>query len=147
MTLIERIKADQVAARKAYCATKALLLTTLIGEAQAVGKNNGNREPTYSEVVAIIKKFIKSMDETLGYLEKANPSEKPEAYYTVLLEKEHISKYLPRQLTDEEIRVAIKAAIEKSGSNLGKVMTLLKLQYEGLYDGKLVSSLAKEMMK
>lgn len=146
MTLIERIKQDQVAARKEHSVTKALLLTTLIGEAQAVGKNNGNREPTDAEVVAIVKKFIKNMDETIGHLEKANPNEKPQSYYTVLIEKEHISKYLPKQLTDEEIRVAIKAAIEKSGSNLGKVMTLLKLQYEGLYDGKLVSSLAKEMI-
>ena len=63
MSLIQTIKTAQVAARKARDPS-ASLLTTLIGEAEMVGKNAG-REVTDQEVVATIKKFIKGIDETL----------------------------------------------------------------------------------
>ena len=50
MTLFSQIKADQLAARKAKDGLKATLLTTLIGELTAIGKNDGNREVTDAEV-------------------------------------------------------------------------------------------------
>jgi hypothetical protein len=61
MSLIQTIKADQVQARKARSAS-ASILTTLIGEAEMIGKNAGDRESTDEEVIAIIKKFIKNLD-------------------------------------------------------------------------------------
>lgn len=140
--LIEKIKADQVSARKAYDAAKSLLLTTLIGEAQAVGKNNGNREPTDAEVVAIVKKFIKGMDDTIGYLGDSNK----DATVTVQLEKDIISAYLPKQMTPEEITLALKTAIVEVGSNMGKVMGYMKANYEGQYDGKVASTIVKTLL-
>ena len=64
MSLIEKIRVDQLASRKAafnYPATNKLqadLLTTLLGEEVMVGKNAGSRETTDAEVIAIVKKFI-----------------------------------------------------------------------------------------
>jgi len=61
MTLMEQIKTAQVTARKTG-AQEASLLTTLLGEAAMVGKN-ANRETTDQEVVAVVKKFVKNIDE------------------------------------------------------------------------------------
>lgn len=144
--LIEKIKADQIAARKAHNASKALLLTTLIGEAQAIGKNSGNREPTDAEVVAIIKKFIKGMDETLGYLSVSNANVKTDARVSILLEKDILSIYLPKQMTKEETENALVAAIAVVGKNMGQVMSYMKANYEGQYDGKLASTIVKTLL-
>lgn len=43
--LIVKIKHDQLVARKNRDQIESTLLTTLIGEADMVGKNNGNRDP------------------------------------------------------------------------------------------------------
>jgi uncharacterized protein YqeY len=144
--LIEKIKTDQVAARKAYDAAKALLLTTLLGEATAVGKNNGNRETTDAEVVAIIKKFIKSMDETLDYLGTSTDSKSMDTKVTVMLEKDILSAYLPKQMTQAEIEVALKAAIDEVGGYMGEVMKIMKTKYEGQYDGKLTSIILRTLL-
>ena len=143
MTLIEQIKIDQVAARKAHQALAASLLTTLLGEANAVGKNKGNREPTDAEVVALVKKFINGMDESIAYLQKY---ENPEALKTVTAEKAIISVYLPKQMTDDEIKAALVTIVADVGPNMGKVMAALKAQYEGLYDGKAAAGIVKSVI-
>ena len=66
--LLAEIKAKQINARKARLST-ATLLTTLIGEAEMVGKNQG-REVTDSEVLAMIKKFIKNITTFFGNSKK-----------------------------------------------------------------------------
>lgn len=142
MTLIEQVKADQIAARKAHNTVAAALLTTLLGEANAIGKNAGNREPNDAEVVALVKKFIKGIDETIGYLGDVAS----DAKHTALLEKGIISEYLPKQLTQEETEAALKAAIAEVGANMGKVMGYMKANYEGQYDGKLASMIVKTLL-
>lgn len=67
MTLIQQIKDKQIAARKSGDSL-ASLYTTLLGEASIIGKNAGNRETTDVEVVAVVKKFIKNIDETVQAL-------------------------------------------------------------------------------
>lgn len=143
MTLIARIKADQITARKAHNALAASLLTTLLGEAQAIGKNDGNREVTDVEVVAVIKKFIKGMDESISYLQKYD---NPEALKTVTTEKIIISAYLPQQMTEKELKDALVGIVSEVGPNMGKVMGTLKSKYEGLYDGKMASTLVKTVI-
>ena len=74
MTLIERIKEDNLAARKNRDQVRATLLTTLFSEAVSVGKNAGNRETTDAETLAVIKKFIKGIDDTLSAMkDKTDP--------------------------------------------------------------------------
>jgi uncharacterized protein YqeY len=139
MTLFEQIKADQLTARKAHNALASSLLTTLIGEAAAIGKNNGNRDVTDAEVVALVKKFVKGMDETLGFLGNHNA----EATAVVLAEKDILAAYLPKQMDEASLTEVIRELIAVTGPNLGKLMAELKTQYAGLYDGKMASQIAK----
>jgi uncharacterized protein YqeY len=144
MTLLEEIKATQLLARKGNNQLMASLLTTLIGEAQSVGKNDGNRETTDLEVIAIVKKFIKNIDECL-----AVPSLSQEAGIKLVLEKKILSDYLPPQMSALELELTIQNIIAEIGAStkdMGKVMGLLKQRHDGLYDGKVSSTIVKNML-
>ncbi len=58
--------------------------------------------------------------------------------------------YLPRQLSDEEVRVVIRKHIESAGATgpqaFGVVMKSVMAEVGGQADGKLVASLVREMM-
>ena len=142
MTLFEKIKADQLVARKAHNELATSLLTTLVGEAAAIGKNNGNRDVTDAEVVALVKKFVKGMDDTLGFLGDTNP----EATSVVNAEKYILGPYLPSQMDEATLTQAIIDIKATEGANMGKIMAALKTQYTGLYDGKMASTIIKGLI-
>lgn len=61
---------------------------------------------------------------------------------------EVIQAYLPEQMSEDEVRAAVKEAIASSGaagpSDMGKVMGPLMGKLKGKADGKLISKLVKE---
>jgi uncharacterized protein YqeY len=65
-------------------------------------------------------------------------------------EMEVIEKFLPKQLSEEEIKVAVKAIIAQTGAtgpaDLGKVMGVASKQLAGKADGKIISGIVKEML-
>lgn len=164
MKLIERIKADQLTARKTNDKVASGALSALLSEASMVGKNAGNRASNDEEVVATIKKFIKNAELTsaalddkfekrMGFpkndsktriLEEANRLFMEEIVPQMRAIEREISilnDYLPSQLEEATIRGIIA---ESAFSTMGDVMKYFKEHYTGRYDGKLVSSIAKE---
>ena len=67
-----------------------------------------------------------------------------------LLEYEVISKYLPKALSEEELLIELAAIIESLGANsltdLGKVMGVASKQLAGLAEGRMIATLAKELL-
>ncbi len=67
-----------------------------------------------------------------------------------LAELEVISRYLPKQLTEEEITAELKKTIEQVGAkgpqDMGKVMGVATKQLAGKADGKLISELVKKLL-
>ncbi len=67
-----------------------------------------------------------------------------------LLEYEVISRYLPKQLTEEEIAVELKKIMEQVGAkgpqDMGKVMGTATKQLVGKADGKVISDLVKKLL-
>ena len=61
-----------------------------------------------------------------------------------------IEKFLPKQLSTEEIKAALAAIITQTGAasaaDLGKVMGIASKQLAGKADGKTISALVKEML-
>ena len=139
MTLFNQIKADQLTARKAKDGLKATLLTTLIGELTAIGKNDGNREVTDADVVKLVKKFNDGMEQTAKFCAGHNQ----EGVDTALAEIEIISKYMPQQMDEAALTEAVKVIVAEVGPNMGKVMAALKAQYAGKYDGGMASKIVK----
>lgn len=145
MTLIEQLKQDQLNARKARDTHKASLLTTLLGESMAIGKTDGNRETTDGEVIAMVRKFIKNLDQVI-----AVSDEQDVAYHEATSEIEILRQYLPVMLDEAQLRDTISAIVESSGgkgsTNMGVVMKVLKATHDGQYDGKVASTIVKEVL-
>jgi uncharacterized protein YqeY len=61
-----------------------------------------------------------------------------------------VEKYLPKQLSTEELETAIKAIIEKVGAKsaaeIGKVMGVASKELSGQADGKTISETAKRLL-
>ena len=72
MSLLTQLKKDSMLARKAVDRVRATLLSTLIGEAEMVGKNAGNRESTDEEVQQMIRKFLKNNQEAVAVIKDAD---------------------------------------------------------------------------
>jgi uncharacterized protein len=146
MSLLEQIKEKQLTARKAQDDIAKSLLTTLVAEATVPGKNNGNRESTDEEVIAVIKKFIKGVNETLDALKFSSDGRVLVAHK----EKEILEQFLPAQLTEEQLREIIGGIIvglgEKNPKLMGKVLSLVKEKYNGQYDGSIAAKLTKELL-
>ncbi|GCC51175.1 aspartyl-tRNA amidotransferase subunit B [Chryseotalea sanaruensis] len=67
-----------------------------------------------------------------------------------LKQLEVISRYLPKQLSEEELTSELKKIIEatgaKSPAEIGKVMGVATKQLSGKADGKMISELVKKLL-
>lgn len=133
MSLLEQIKADQLAARKAKEATKASLLTTLIGDVQNVLK--GSYKGTEDELVlSTVKKYLD--------VNKEFQDKDPDSATLSMLQIEQtvLESYMPSQLSEQEILTIIK---DQALADLPSIMKHFKSNYLGKYDGKKLSEIAK----
>ena len=151
MSLLEKIKSESLAARKAKEAVKATLLTTLYSEAANVGKNDGNRETTDAEVVAVVKKFLKGVDETIAHLGKSVMNEAiANAMMVARDERIILDGFMPVQLTELDLQKIVgtmaQALPDRGPKQMGVLMKQLKDKYEGQYDGALASKTIKAIL-
>lgn len=67
-----------------------------------------------------------------------------------LLQLEVINRYLPKQLSEEEIRSALQDIIKEVGASgpqdMGKVMGVATRKLAGQADGKVISELVKKLL-
>ena len=102
---------------------------------------------TDDEICAVVAKEVKKRKESIKEYEEAGREDIAENLKRVI---EILSKYLPEQLTQEEIEKLVDEAIAKSGAqsprDMGKVMGILRPQTAGKADGKLVSDIVKEKL-
>lgn len=102
---------------------------------------------TDDEICAVVAKEVKKRKESIKEYEEAGREDIAE---NLKREIEILSKYLPEQLTQEEIEKIVDEAIAKSGAqspkDMGKVMGILRPQTAGKADGKLVSDIVKEKL-
>ncbi len=150
MSLLQRIKSEQLQARKAKDYIIISVLTTLIGDAEMVGKNNGNRESTDSEVLATIKKFIINNKETLNILFDQKHDVPADQILKLRKELDILTSFLPPQLSADSLTEVIDQLITTLQAanikDMGKVMKNLKEKYDGQYDGTIASNLIKQKL-
>jgi hypothetical protein len=149
MTILQDIKLASLSARKSHDAERAAALTTLLSEATMIGKNDGNRDTTDTETIAVIKKFIKNIDETLEVLSVAGSNR--EITVKLSREKAELVSFLPKQLSEAEIVTTLKNIVREnnialSPKSMGEMLKLLKAQHEGTYDGATAARVTKEIV-
>ena len=101
-------------------------------ELRAQGKEAGD-----ADVVKIITKAIKELDEEKEGYEKAGRAEEVKNIET---QKALIEKYLPKLMSEDEIRKIIDSLEDKS---MPSVMKHFKMNYDGQVDMSLVSKIAR----
>lgn len=98
-------------------------------------------------VLSIIEKLIKQRNDSIEQFEKAGRIDLAEKERN---ERELLQEYLPQQMSDAELSVAIDAAMAESGATgpqaMGKVMALLKPRIAGRADMGKASSLVKQRL-
>ena len=96
------------------------------------------------EIITVLSREAKKRREAAEEFAKAN---RPDKAAEEKAEGEVIAKYLPAQLSEDDIKKMIAAAVASTGAagpgDMGKVMGAIKPQIAGKADGALVSSLVK----
>ena len=106
-----------------------------------------NRKLEDDEVISILAKEVKQRRESMLEFEKGN---RQDLVDQCKAEIEILLKYLPQQLSEEEIKQIVKESAEELGANsikdMGKVMSAVRPKVVGKADGKLVSQIVKEYL-
>jgi len=147
--IVDKLKQDQLQARKDRDAVLAPFLTTVYAEVITIGKNDGNRETTDQETIAVLKKYIKRAEEMKTILADSGlmiGKEIAAANFEIKV----IKRYLPKQLSEAELTAVIAQIIEarefSTMKDMGKVMQALKAMYDGTYDGATASDVVRRLL-
>ncbi len=135
MSTIEKIKADRISAMKNKDSKISSLLSILMSDIIRVGKDKRNSDTTEDEAIQVVRKYIKSSQDNLKL--KNLSSDHIESYN---FEIELLSKYLPQQVSKENIQDFLNLHI---GKNKGELFKLLKEKFGNTFDPKVASELIK----
>jgi uncharacterized protein YqeY len=108
-------------------------------EARGAGK-----EVSEEDILALLQKMVKSRQESLTMYEQAG---REDLAATERGEIAVIQSFLPAQMSDEDVKAAIAAAITETGAtamkDMGKVVGVLKAKFTGQMDFAKASALVK----
>jgi len=148
MTLEERLDADLKDAMRSGDTTRKLAIRavkTAITEAKVAGTEV--KTLSDADVLAIITKQVKQRrDSVVEYNKGGRPdlAAQEEAEIAVL------EVYLPRQLTEAEIRERAQAVIAELGvtdmKGFGSVMKRLSADLRGIADGQIINRVVRELL-
>lgn len=100
-----------------------------------------------SESVKIIQKLAKQGRESAEVYKNQG---REDLYAHEMAQVEVLNEFLPKQLSEEELRTALKVIIEKVGATsakeMGKVMGVASKELAGVADGKAISAIVKELL-
>ena len=100
-----------------------------------------------AELLSLLQKMIKQRQESVELYDKGG---RPELAAQEREEIAIISGYLPKQMSDDEVKAAIAAAISETGAagmkDMGKVIGALKAKHAGKMDFAKASALVKGML-
>lgn len=146
MSLREQLDADLLEAVRNKDGLKRSALRLIKASVQSEEKSRGKALED-GDVVQVLSREAKRRKESIEAFREGN---RPD-----LVEKEEaelalIAKYLPQQLSEDEVREIAQAAIEEVGASgpgeRGKVMGRLMPQVKGKADGKMVNQIVGELL-
>ena len=137
--LIDELNKANIEALKARDQVARAIYSVLLSKYKALDielKSQG-KSATDQDVVKLISKTIKELDEEKEAYQKAGRSEE---VLNISTQKSLIEKYLPKLMSEEEIRNIISTLDDKS---IPSVMKYFKANYDGQVDMSLVSKIAR----
>lgn len=137
--LINELEQANIGALKAHDQVTRAVLSVVINRYRmnAIELKAQGKEATDADLVKIITKVIKELDEEKEGNIKTG---RVEAAKAIDQQKAVIEKYLPKMMSEDEIREVIAKLEDKS---MPSVMKYFKANYDGQVDMSLVSKIAR----
>ena len=138
--LKEAMKAKDSVALESLRAIKSALLL-------AQTESGAKKELTKDEEIKLLQKLVKQRRDSAALYNEQSRADlaEPELQQLAVIEK-----FLPEQLSDEELRKIISEIIEKTGASsmkdMGNVMGLATKELAGKADGKAISTIVKKLL-
>jgi len=101
-----------------------------------------------AKVLSLLQKEVKFRQETIEGAKQAN---RPDLITKAEVEIGILSEFLPQPITEEELRMLVKQAIQESGASsideIGQVMGVLMPKIRGKADGKEANQIVRELLQ
>jgi uncharacterized protein len=132
--------AKDEAALRSLRAIKAAILLAKTSE-------GGGGELKEEDEIKLLQKLVKSRKDSLEIFQQQN---RPDLAKKEEEEIAVIEKFLPKQMSAEEVKTALQKIITEVGASspadMGKVMSAATKQLAGKADGKTISAVVKELL-
>ena len=137
--LKDAMKAKDQASLRAIRAAKAAIL---------LFKTDGSgKELDDAAAIKLVQKLVKQRQDSLDIFEKQGRED------LAVVEREEIEvlkRYLPKALSEDELRAVLGEIISESGAqgmkDMGRVMGLANAKLAGKADGRTISTIVKELL-
>lgn len=147
ISLSDKLVEDQKEAQRARDRFRLSVIRMLRAELQnsAIAK----KDPLNAEEeLAVLSREVKKRQESIEDYRKAN---RQELLDDLKREIEILKKYLPEQLSEEELESMVREAISETGAetkrDIGKVMGMLMPRVKGKADGNVVRRMVEEKLQ
>lgn len=98
-------------------------------------------------VLDVIAKQLKQRRDSMSDYEKSG---REDLITQLKTEMDLLMEYLPRQLTENELEIIVKEAIEQTGASgikdMGKIMAAVMPKTKGRADGKVINEIARRLL-
>ena len=138
---------DAMKAKDAPRLSTVRLIQAEIKTRDIANRGTGKGDATDDEILQIMAKMVKQREESAKiYEDNARPELAAKERAEIIV----IQDFMPKQLSEADVRANVAAAIAEVGDSgpkdMGKVMAVLKERYAGQMDFAKASSVLKELL-
>jgi uncharacterized protein len=143
----ERLK-DAMRAKDTRTLSAVRLILAGLKERDVAARGSGNQEGIpESEIQRLLQGMIKQRRESIALYQQGN---RPELARQEEAEIAVIESFLPRQMSEDEIAAAARAAIAETGAagvkDMGRVMARLRERHAGVIDLARAGAVVKQLL-
>lgn len=135
--LIDEIKKANLMAMKEKNQAKRSAYSSIISRYQLLKTKDPSKEIKDEDVLSLIQKVVKELDEEMDSYQKAG---RTESVLEIQKQKDALKEFIPAQLSEEEIKSIIANLPDKSTP---VVMKHFSMNYRGKVDMSLVNKVLK----
>ncbi|OWV90597.1 glutamyl-tRNA amidotransferase [Rhizobium sp. N122] len=138
---------EAMKAKNAERLSTVRLIQAAVKDRDIANRGSGKEQASDDEILQILAKMVKQRDESAKIYEE---NSRPELAAKERAEITVIQDFMPKQLSDSEVRANVSAIIAETGAagakDMGKVMAALKERYAGQMDFAKASATVKELL-
>ncbi len=139
-SLKDRLREDLNVARRERDKARTLVLTTTLSEVRNREIELG-RDAEDEDVQQVVQRAVKRRREAAEQMRAGN---REDLALREDQEAELLAKYLPAQLSEDEVRELVRAAIAGGADNVGAVMGRIMPRIKGVFDGREANRIVRE---